>query len=91
MIVTAMPRESRDAFREKWESILHDTQTKLHAAILAGDMQSVKVLAIAAGIGTDKVLTLAGLPTQIIQGLDAHRPDLPELLERLAKIAREPA
>lgn len=87
-----MPRESRDAFREKWEAILTDAQKNLHDAILAGDTNKVKILAIAAGIASEKTLLFSGLPTQIISGLDAQgRADLPQLLHRLARIGQEPS
>ena len=44
--------------------------------------------ATAAGIGTDKLLVLGGRPTQIIQGINTVRHELPQLIGRLVQVAK---
>jgi hypothetical protein len=75
------------ALLESWQDNAFRLQQRLQQSIEEDDATKTKAYAIANGIATEKVLLLAGRPTQLSAHIHEIRPTLPEVAARLAKLA----
>lgn len=73
---------------DKWSRTTLMALERLEQAIADGDGLGSKYWATAAGIGTDKIMPLKGMPTQIVSNLHAHRHEIGDVMDKLAIAAR---
>ncbi len=73
---------------DKWSRTTLMALHRLEEAIAGDDGLGAKYWATAAGIGTDKIMPLKGMPTQIVSNLHAHRHEIGDVMDKLAVAAR---
>lgn len=73
---------------EKWSRNALAIQERLQQAIDRNDHNASRQWAIAGGVATEKTLLVKGYPTEIVANLHAHRHDLSDVMEKMAKAAR---
>lgn len=73
---------------EKWSRNALAIQERLTQAIDRDDAAAAQKWSISAGIASEKTLLMKGRPTEIVANLHAHRHDLSDVMEKMAKAAR---
>ena len=82
------PVRLRDqALMEKWQNAVFKLMQSVEDSIANGKASDARSFAVAAAVGTDKVLVLAGRPTSITASLHEVRHSLPQLATMLSRVA----
>jgi len=87
-ISPAQQKAVLSGLEEKWAHNALAVQERLTQAIDRDDDRAVKNWSVAAGISTEKVLLMKGRPTEIVANVHAHRHELSDVMDKLAKAAR---
>ena len=81
----------RDWIAGMWQSALGGALGKLHELAYGqgSDAKQARDWSVVAGVATDKLLILNGMPTQIIGAMHEVRISLPDLASRLATVGKQ--
>ena len=77
-----------DGLEYKWSHNALAIQDRLTQAVEYGDASAAQKWAIAGGISTEKVLLMKGRPTELVGHVHAHRHELGDVMDKLARALR---
>ncbi len=77
-----------DVLEHRWASNALMVQDRYTQAIERDDHNAASKWALAGAISTDKILVLKGRPTDIVGHVHAHRHDLGDVMDKLARAVR---
>jgi len=78
------PSKVLDALQHDWGRHALMALARATEAVVDGDARAAQGMSIAAGIGTDKALVMAGRPTALVMQIHAHRLELGSIAQALS-------
>jgi len=78
------PAKILDALQHDWGRHALMALARATEAVVDGDARGAQGMSIAAGIGTDKALVMAGRPTALVMQVHAHRLELGSIAQALS-------